>query len=64
MTDRLRALSRPVFPLEGRDVVAAGVPPGPAVGEHLRAVRAWWMAGGCVAEHAECLAQLAVRRGD
>ena len=57
--DRLRTLDRPVFPLEGRDVVAQGVPPGPAVGEHLRAVRAWWMAGGCVAGRDECLAQLA-----
>ena len=59
--DRLRSLDRPVFPLEGRDVVAQGVLPGPAVGEHLRAVRGWWLAGGCLAGRGACLVQLAAR---
>ena len=62
--DRLRALDHPVFLLEGRDVVARGVPPGPAVGGHLRAVRRWWMDGGCVAGRDACLAQLAARLTD
>lgn len=56
---RLAALPRPRFPLEGRDVVALGVPPGPRVGELLRAVRAWWRAGGCTASAAACRAELA-----
>ncbi len=34
---------RPKFPLSGRDVMAAGVPEGPAVGQVLEAVEAWWM---------------------
>lgn len=49
---------RPTFPLEGRDIVAEGVAPGPAVGVRLRAMRDWWIAGGCVADHAACVAQL------
>jgi hypothetical protein len=48
-----------VFPLEGRDVVALGVPPGPRVGALLRQVRAWWLAGGCLADAAACRAELA-----
>jgi poly(A) polymerase len=52
-------MPRPVFPLEGRDVVAAGVPTGPQVGVHLREVRQWWMDDGCVADRAACLAELA-----
>lgn len=56
---RLAALPRPRFPLEGRDAVALGVAPGPRVGELLRAVRAWWMAGGCTASAAACRAELA-----
>ncbi len=56
---RLAALDRPVFPLEGRDAVALGVPPGPRVGALLRAVRAWWRDGGCVADAAACRAELA-----
>ena len=59
MRDRLRAIPRPVFPLEGRDVVALGVAPGPAVGTLLRQTRAWWLAGGCVADPAACRAELA-----
>ena len=50
---------RPVFPLQGRDAVALGVPSGPGVGVLLDAVRTWWMAGGCTADAAACRAQLA-----
>jgi poly(A) polymerase len=35
--------SRPVFPLTGDEVHAAGVPPGPLVGKVLREVEAWWI---------------------
>ncbi len=61
LRDRLAALPRPVFPLEGRDALALGVPPGPGVGELLRGVRAWWMEGGCRAGAAACRAELARR---
>jgi len=56
---RLGALPRPVFGLEGRDALALGAAPGPAVGAALRAVRADWLAGGCVAPREELLARLA-----
>jgi len=55
---RLSTMARPVFPFGGRDVVAMGIPPGPAVGQALAAVRAWWMEGGCVADAAACRAAL------
>jgi poly(A) polymerase/tRNA nucleotidyltransferase (CCA-adding enzyme) len=58
---RLEAMQRPVFPLEGRDVLALGLPPGPQVGALLRAVRDWWRDGGCVADAAACRAELARR---
>jgi poly(A) polymerase/tRNA nucleotidyltransferase (CCA-adding enzyme) len=60
---RLAAMARPVFPLEGRDVLALGVAPGPAVGAALRAVRAWWLAAGCLPDKAACLAELQARTG-
>ena len=50
LRERLRSLPAPVFPLEGRDLVALGVPQGPRVGELLRSVRSWWLDGGCVAD--------------
>ena len=56
---RLNGMQRPVFLLEGRDVVALGVPPGPAVGALLRDTRQWWMNGGCVAGRRACLNELA-----
>jgi tRNA nucleotidyltransferase/poly(A) polymerase len=34
----------PVFPLTGADVLAAGAARGPAVGEALRILEAWWVA--------------------
>jgi len=48
----------PVFPVEGRDVVAHGVAPGPPVGMALRKVRNWWLAGGAVADRDSCLRRL------
>lgn len=56
---RLATTPRPVFPLEGRDVLAVGLLPGPQIGALLRAVEAWWMAGGCVADAASCRGELA-----
>jgi poly(A) polymerase len=56
---RLAGLPTPVFPLLGSDVLTLGVPSGPRVGALLRATRAWWLAGGCVAGAADCRAELA-----
>lgn len=61
LRDRLAVQKRPLFALAGRDALALGVPPGPMVGELVREVRGWWMAGGCVASAAECRAELARR---
>jgi poly(A) polymerase len=47
------------FPLRGRDVTELGIPPGPAVGEALAAVAAWWEAGDFRADRQACLARLA-----
>jgi poly(A) polymerase len=60
---RLRTMTRPVFPLEGRDVLSVGIPAGPQVGALLRDVRRWWLDGGCVADRAACIAELA-RKAD
>ncbi len=53
----LHAEAAPVFPLQGRDLLAAGVSPGPALGALLAAVEAFWIAGGCTADHTACLAE-------
>lgn len=50
LRDRIGATPAPAFPLEGRDVVALGVPPGPRVGQLLRQVRQEWRDGGYVAD--------------
>jgi poly(A) polymerase len=58
LRQRLAELPQPVFPLEGKDVVALGIAPGPRVGTLLRAVRDWWLDGGTVADRLDCLAEL------
>jgi poly(A) polymerase len=60
---RIVATPRPVFPLEGRDVLALGLAPGPRVGELLREVRAWWMEQGCTPDVAACRQELEARVG-
>ncbi len=61
LRQRLAEMPRPVFPLEGRDVVALGIAPGPRVGSLLRQVRQWWLGGGCLAGRTACEAELARR---
>ncbi|MFM7302053.1 MAG: CCA tRNA nucleotidyltransferase, partial [Alphaproteobacteria bacterium] len=53
----LHAEAAPIFPLQGRDLLAAGASPGPTLGALLARVEAFWMAGGCVADHTACLAE-------
>jgi poly(A) polymerase len=55
---RLLRMERPVFPLQGRDLAALGLAPGPEMGAVLREVRSWWLDGGCVADAAACLARV------
>jgi poly(A) polymerase len=54
LRERLLTTPSPVFPLEGRDILALGVPPGPRVGALLRSVRSWWLRGGCSADAEAC----------
>lgn len=58
---RLMTLLQPEFPLHGADVVAAGVAPGPKVGEALAGMRGWWRGQGCRPERPDCLVELAQR---
>jgi poly(A) polymerase len=48
----------PRFPLGGDDIVALGVSPGPRVGELLRALETWWIAGNFAAGEAALRAKL------
>ncbi|KAA2214252.1 CCA tRNA nucleotidyltransferase [Teichococcus oryzae] len=55
---RIAATPAPVFPLQGRDAVALGIPPGPELGRALAVVRRWWWEGGCTASAECCRARL------
>ena len=48
----------PRFPLGGADVMALGIPAGPRVGELLRALEAWWVAGDFAADAIALRAEL------
>jgi poly(A) polymerase len=52
------AWTSPVLPVGGADVVAAGAAKGPKVGETLRALEAWWIAGDFRADRPAALAKL------
>ena len=52
---RVASIQPPVFPLQGRDLIAAGATPGPALGQQLAGLRSGWLDGGCVADAAELL---------
>ena len=59
--DRLALPERwqpPRLPLGGADVMALGLPAGPRVGELLRALEEWWIAGDFTADDAALRAKL------
>ncbi len=45
------------FPLHGRDLEALGIAGGRAMGELLREIETWWLAGGAEADRESCLAE-------
>ena len=45
----------PTFPIQGGDLLALGLKPGPRVGDILRAVEEWWMADDFRPTRNECL---------
>ena len=49
---------KPDFPLQGADAKALGMTEGRALGDALRAVEAWWVAGDFQADRAACLQRL------
>ena len=51
-------LAVPIFPLKGSDVVAAGIPAGPAVGEWLTRIESWWEEEDYGPDRAACIAEL------
>ncbi|MDE1967425.1 MAG: CCA tRNA nucleotidyltransferase [Alphaproteobacteria bacterium] len=53
-----RAWKSPRFPLRGRDLLAAGVAPGPALGRLLAVLEAWWIKGDFRATAAQCRAEM------
>jgi poly(A) polymerase len=55
LRNRIASTKRPVFPLQGRDITALGIPPGPRIGEILDLTRKWWRLQGCSADFATCL---------
>jgi len=48
----------PALPVKGKDALALGLAPGPAVGKALAEVEAWWMAEDFRPDRAACLARL------
>jgi poly(A) polymerase/tRNA nucleotidyltransferase (CCA-adding enzyme) len=62
--ERLAALPRPVFPLQGRDALEMGVKPGPEMGRLLAETRRWWLDGGCTADVVACRTRLAMLMSD
>ena len=45
----------PTLPIAGKDLRALGVPSGPALGDLLKQIEAWWIAGDFRADRAACL---------
>lgn len=52
---------RPVFPLRGADVLAAGFSPGPTVSALLNELESWWVDAGFAPDREACLGRLRER---
>ena len=61
VNSKARDWQRPVFPLTGADAKAAGVVPGPQMGQILRSVEAWWVDNDFTPDKDACLRELVAR---
>ncbi|MBL8706830.1 MAG: CCA tRNA nucleotidyltransferase [Rhodospirillales bacterium] len=58
LLEQARAWQRRTMPVKGRDALALGAAPGPALGALLDELEAWWEAGDFAADRDRCLAEL------
>ena len=58
---RAEKFNKPSFPLSGADVLAAGLPAGPQVGEVLGELEAAWVDGNFAADRETLLSRLATK---
>ncbi len=58
LTATVTAFEPPRFPLRGRDLLEAGIPPGPQMGALLRALEEWWVARAFRPDREELMAEL------
>lgn len=58
LRERIDKMSRPEFPLSGRDGLAVGLEPGPALGRWIKKTRNWWLDHGCRPDREACQAWL------
>ncbi len=55
MLEKVEAYERPIFPLSGKDLIAQGMEPGPAVSERLKELEDRWVSGNFMATGDELL---------
>jgi poly(A) polymerase len=48
----------PAFPLDGNDLMVAGIKPGKTMGEILDRIEGWWIAQDFKPDKAACLKQI------
>ncbi len=53
----MSAWQKPMLPISGKDLVMAGMAPGPQLGRVLKQVETWWIARGFTPDAAACLAE-------
>ncbi|TPW31715.1 CCA tRNA nucleotidyltransferase [Martelella alba] len=58
LLDTVTPWEKPVMPISGADVIAAGAAPGPAVGEILKALENEWVEGGFAYDRATLAARM------
>jgi len=58
LADKAANWTRPEFPLTGKDLQAAGVQPGPAMGRAMKALEALWLRSGFTADKDKLLTAL------
>lgn len=58
LLERAERWQKPVFPLSGADMLAAGMQPGPKVGDVLKGLEEEWVKSNFVMDRASLLARL------
>ena len=54
----VKKIKKPVFPVQGKDILKLGIVPGPKIGKYLKKIEEWWIKNNFKPSKQECIEKI------